>query len=215
MADYCLRCGREAELLASTDGSMLCQSCILVTKPHCIDCIKCHQRKCGDAIYACPFCHLGTSEDAREFDRKLKERLQPVRIEEKCERCGGTLPGLAFILHGKTLCRNCLIYEQDRWEIVSSKPGKYGTRVKVVIERPRSADEATGPHRENPLGRKLFHAIGVDPGNPPPDPFKGAKTMDETRMPDGSCVNCEAYRIGKAGGKHLGINDDMRKAKKK
>jgi hypothetical protein len=205
MGSFCARCGREAELTASTDGSMLCSGCIILTKPHCVDCIKCHQRKCGDAIYACPFCHLGTDGDSAEFGRRVKERLEPIRIDERCERCGGTLPGRAFILHGKALCKPCLTYEQDRWEIVSAKPGKGGTRIRVVFERPKKPGDGTEPDKEiAEMGRKLFHSIGIDPENLPPDPFTGAKTLGEKRMPDGSCVNCEAYAAGKLRGKFLG-----------
>jgi len=202
---YCTRCGREAELLASTDGSMLCESCITLTKPRCVDCIKCHQRKCGDAIYACTFCHLGTAADAGHFEAKVKARLEPLRMDERCERCGGTLPGRAFILHGKALCRDCLIYEQDRWEIVSAKPGKGGSRIRVVFEKPKMPGEAaeTGK-RADRAERKLFHSIGLDPENLPPDPFSGAKAMKEGRMPDDSCVNCEEYEAGKKRGKFLG-----------
>lgn len=206
MGSFCARCGREAELYASTDGSMLCMSCVEAVKPHCVDCVKCHQRKCGDAVYACPFCHLSTPEDAREFTDRVK-RLEPLRIDERCERCGGSMSGRAFIIHGKALCRNCLVYEQDRWEIVPGKPGKSGTRIKIVIEKPKRAGEGDEPPESgswDEFGKKLFHTIGVDPENPPPDPFAGAKTLSETRMKDDSCVNCEAYAAGKTHAKFLG-----------
>jgi hypothetical protein len=202
MDSFCARCGQKAELYSSPGGSMLCMGCLEATKPRCIDCIKCHQRRCGDAIYACPFCHLGTPEDAGRFVEKAK-RLEPLRIEEKCGRCGGTLAGRAFILHGKALCRDCLFYEQDRWEIVPAKPGKSGTRIKIVLSRPEKPGDAGSPGVDE-LGKKLFGTIGLDPEKPPKDPFVRARTMDEKRMPDGSCVNCEAYAAGKKRGNFLG-----------
>jgi ribosomal protein S14 len=201
MGSFCARCGREAELLAGSDGGMYCNDCLLQSQaPRCIDCVKCHIRRCGDAIYACPFCS-GSPEtaDAAMLQAQLKKEriLAPIRIDEKCERCGGTLPGRAFIMHGKALCRDCLLYEQDRWEVVSAKPGKGGSRIRVVIERPKVP---TDPE----YAKKLFHAIGADPENLPPDPFSGSKPINEKQMPDDSCVNCEAYAAGKIRGKFLG-----------
>ncbi len=189
----CIRCGREAELLASTDGSMMCQDCIIQAKPQCVDCVKCHQRKCGDAIYACPFCYKSTQEDMREYERKVTtHRLEPLRVDERCERCGQTFSGRAFVLNGKALCRDCLVYEQGRWEIVAGKPGKGGSRVRIVIEKPLPPGELKGEAvlEEERLGRKLFHSIGVDPENPPPDPFRKAGTIEEGRMADDSCASC-------------------------
>jgi hypothetical protein len=207
MGQSCPRCGNNAELYASTDGSMLCMACVEATKPYCVDCIKCHQKKCGDAIYACAFCHLGTEKDAERFISKAGVRLEPLRMDERCERCGATLTGRAFILHGKALCRDCLIYEQGEWEIVPAKPGKYGSRVKITIAWPIPGPGAAQPDAGRvETGRKLFRSIGVDPDNLPPDPFSGDRTLREGRMPDGKCANCEAYSSGKKRGKIRGRN---------
>jgi hypothetical protein len=208
---FCVRCSREAELLAGPDGAMYCQSCLLqVASPRCIDCVKCYQRRCGDAIYACPFCHGSPdSAVAESFQRELKKErvIPPIRIEERCERCGGTIAGRAFILHGKALCRDCLLYEQDRWEIVPGKPGKFGTTVRIVIEKPKKMDESAEQDWHG-FGKRLFHSIGVDPENPPQDPFSRTKTLDEARMADDSCLSCEAR--GKEGkrGKRIGTARD-------
>ena len=191
MMSYCQRCGSETELYTSPEGSMYCLSCIEATRPRCIDCVKCHQRKCGDAIYACPFCHLGTEKDAQVFEKEAR-RAEPIRIEEKCERCGGPMHGRAFILHGKALCKKCLIYEQDQWEVVPGKPGKYGTKIKVVIEKPK---------------KKLIRLLDLDPDDLPKDPFASAKIISETRMADDSCKNCEAYEKGRKSAKFMGAKE--------
>jgi len=210
VGSFCARCGREsAELMASPDGGMYCQSCLLQSAaPRCIDCVKCYQRRCGDAVYACPFCHGSPdSTEVESFQRQLKKErvIPPIRIDEKCERCGGTLSGRAFILHGKALCRVCLVYEQDRWEIVPGKPGKSGTRIRIVVERPKKTGEGAEPEGDwSEFGKKIIHSIGVDPENLPPDPFIGAKTLGEARMADDSCVNCEAYALGKKSAKFMG-----------
>ena len=205
MDSFCSRCGQQAELYASPDGSMYCQSCIIQTKPVCIDCIKCHQRRCGDAVYACPLCTHGDGESARIFEKEVK-RVEPLRIEEKCERCGGPMHR-AFILHGRALCRDCLIYEQDRWEIVTAKPGGTGTRVKIVIHPPKMP-AAEEPAKQVRVAKKVFHLIGADLRSLPSDPlftrFSGAKTLGERRMPDDRCVNCEAYAAGRKRAKFLG-----------
>lgn len=115
-----------------------------------------------------------------------------MRVEEKCERCGGALPNRPFILNGKALCGVCLFHEQKRWEIVEAKPGKHGARVKIIVEK-----KDPKPETENPTGKRLFHELGIDPENPPPDPFSAARTMPEKRMPDDSCKNCEDYSRGR------------------
>ncbi|MFH0884910.1 MAG: hypothetical protein V1861_04330 [Candidatus Micrarchaeota archaeon] len=205
MSSFCVRCGREAELLAGPDGGQYCQDCLLQSAaPKCVDCVKCHIRRCGDAIYACPFCSGSPeSADVESFQMRLKKEriLAPIRFDERCERCGGALPGMAFILRGKALCKPCLLYEQDRWEIVSAKPGKGGTRIRVVIERPKKPIDSEST-------RILFRTIGADPENLPPDPFSGSKPINERRMADDSCVNCEAYATGKKRGKYLGWASD-------
>lgn len=112
-------------------------------------------------------------------------------------------------------CRDCLLYEQDKWEIVSAKPGN---RVKIILEKPSTtpyphtlprADghaHPSGHHdgHESAAGKKLFHLLGVDPDNPPPDPFSSANPASERIMSDDSCKNCEAYRLGKKSAKFLG-----------
>ena len=213
MASYCPRCGRESELYAAPDGGMYCQDCARqLSSPACTQCVKCFQRRCGDAVYACPFCHGSPDTlDVEAFQRQLKKErvLQTNRVDESCERCGGSLHGKAFILNGKALCKKCLLYEQDKWEIVTGKPGKSGTRVKIVVEKPK-APEPPEKLREDRLGKKLISLIGVDIKNPPPDPFSDSGPMDERRMPDDSCVNCEAYSMGKMGKKILGVQSRKR-----
>jgi len=196
---HCARCGREADLQAGPDGGLYCLDCYQqVSKPQCIDCIKCRQRVCGDAVLACPFCPYSSASDVEIFENNLKKIAEPLRMEEKCERCGGSFHGRVFVLHGKALCRNCLVYEQDRWEIVPAKPGKGGTRVKIVIDKPKKPGAMPD---DSSLGKRLFHSIGVDPDDPPPDPFSLARMMEEKRMADDACRNCDAYAKGKKRGK--------------
>lgn len=199
MGSFCARCGRESDSLdASPDGSMLCSDCLIQSRPENMGCRSCSERYCG-GVMACPFCTGCSGQVAAEgfIASVRKPILQPIPLNERCERCGGTLQGRAFILRGKALCRDCLLYEQERWEIVSSKPGKGGSRIRIVIEKPKI------PGGEE-YAKKLFHAIGADPENLPPDPFRDAKTLREKKMPDDSCVNCEAYAAGKKRGKLLG-----------
>lgn len=196
MGSFCSRCGIETELQPAPDGSMYCSSCIqIAVSPRCIDCVKCYQKRCGDAIYACPFCH-GTPESyVGQFEERLKKPvLQALRMEEHCERCGGTLAGRAFILNGKALCRDCLIYEQDRWEIVPAKPGKFGTTVRVVFEKPKPVVSPAERALDSAAAKRLFYLIGIDPDNPPPDPFPHSTPINEGKMPDDSCVSCEPYQ---------------------
>ncbi|MCI0503095.1 hypothetical protein L0Y65_00115 [Candidatus Micrarchaeota archaeon] len=207
---YCARCGREAALSAGPDGGMYCGDCIHQISPQSMDCRSCAERYCG-GVMACPFCTgcAGMETPAAFIENVKKPVIQPLRVDEKCERCGGTLSGRAFILHGKALCRDCLIYEQDRWEIVPAKPSKHGNRIRIMLERPQKpagADDAEA-------ARRLFHSIGVDPENPPPDPFAGAKTLGESKMPDNSCINCEAYAAGRKHAKFLGANEGDGKKK--
>ncbi len=199
MQSYCARCGREsASLSAGPDGSMLCHDCSVQPGPQNMDCRSCAERYCG-GVLACPFCTgcAGAVSAEKFIDSVKKPPLEPIRMDERCGRCGATLAGRAFILHGKALCRDCLLYEQDRWEIVSAKPGKGGSRVRVVFEKPAAPGEADE-------ARRLFGAIGVDPENPPPDPFSAARSLKESRMPDDSCKNCEAYALGKKRGNFIG-----------
>lgn len=199
---YCQRCGRQAELRAGHDGGLYCNDCIhQVDRPQCADCNRCSQRYCG--VKACPFCRHGTPEDTVIFQKEVEKPVQPIAVDERCERCGGPMPR-AFILHGKALCKNCLYHEQDKWEIVSAKPGKTGTRVKIVVEKPEPGTGNRKPVAEDPVGRKLFHSIGIDTDDPPPDPFSGNGPAAESRMPDDQCKNCAAYEAGKMRGKFLG-----------
>lgn len=177
-------------------------------RPQCADCNRCSQRYCG--VKACPFCRNGTPEDTVIFQKEMEKPVQPIIVEERCERCGGPMPR-AFILHGKALCKNCLYHEQDKWEIVSAKPGKTGTSVKIVVEKPepgtRDREPQTRdrePGTEDPVGRRLFHSIGIDPENPPDDPFSGNGPATESRMPDDRCKNCASYEAGKMSGKFIG-----------
>jgi len=208
---YCQRCGREAELRAGHDGGLYCNDCIQqVDRPQCADCDRCSQRYCG--VKACPFCEHGTVRDAAIFKSEVERPVQPLAVEESCERCGGPMRR-AFILHGKALCKNCLYHEQDRWEIVAAKPGKTGTMVKIVVEKPKPGNTEPGtrdriPETEDPVGRKLFHSIGIDLENPPPDRFPDKGPAAESRMPDDQCKNCPAYEAGKMSGKFLGPSKD-------
>lgn len=200
MGSFCARCGRESESLsAGPDGGMYCGDCIHQISPQSMDCRSCAQRYCG-GVMACAFCTgCAGAESAGQFISAVKRPvLEPIRMDERCGRCGQTLAGRAFILHGKALCRDCLIYEQDKWEIVPAKPSKHGNRIRIVIEKPG------GPPSEAEEARRLFRSIGVDPENPPSDPFSSAKTMKEGRMPNDSCANCEAYSLGKKSAKFLG-----------
>jgi hypothetical protein len=145
----CSSCGRDTELRAGADGALYCGDCIISAQPACHECEKCFQRVCG--VYACPFCLAAPSPDVSLFNKRL--RAQPIRIEEKCGRCGGEMER-AFILRGKALCKSCLLYEQDRWEIVPGKPGKGGARVKIVLHKSAIAQdkdrEAAVPLYRNP-----------------------------------------------------------------
>jgi len=202
MSSYCARCGREsASLSAGPDGGMYCSDCAVQVSPQNMDCRSCAQRYCG-GILACPFCTgCAGRESAEDFMAAArKPHVQPIRMDERCQRCGATLSGRAFILHGRALCRDCLVYEQDRWEIVPSGPDKHGSRVRVVVELPNrpqggagSPGDARAEKRIDDEARKLFHSIGIDPDDPPPDPFGRAGTLREGRMADDSCRNCEAY----------------------
>jgi hypothetical protein len=146
---------------------------------------------CG--AYACSFCPLSSGEPDAKL---LREQLsQPIRVEERCERCGGSMSGHAFILHGKALCRPCLLYEQDRWEIVPGSPGKGGARVKILH---KSALSEVMAMEETRIAKKLFRTIGIDPADPPPDPIK------ESIMPDDACISCEDERAGKRRRKLVG-----------
>ena len=197
MQSYCMRCGREsAALSAGPDGSMLCHDCLVQSSPQNMDCRSCAERYCG-GVLACPFCTgCAGAVSAEKFIESVKNPpVEPIRMDERCGRCGQTLSGRAFILHGKALCRDCLLYEQDRWEIVSAKPGKAGSGIRAVPGRRSPPDEGAW---------RLFKSIGIDPEKPPPDPFAAARTLGESRMPDGSCKNCEAYALGKKRGKYLG-----------
>lgn len=207
MASYCARCGREAALQAGADGGMYCPDCARALNPACMDCRSCSERYCG-GVMACPFCP-SCAGNAEEFKKELEKPLQPLRIEEKCERCGGGMPR-AFIINGKAVCRDCLVYEQEKWEIVPGKPGKGGSRVRIVIEKPGPIEAPGVPEREpgaageknqreSQEGRRLFQMIGVDIDNPPPDPFASANPISEKPMPKDACVNCEAYRLGTFG----------------
>ncbi|MFH0737926.1 MAG: hypothetical protein V1827_04935 [Candidatus Micrarchaeota archaeon] len=201
---FCQRCGREAELQSGPDGGQYCRDCAISSRPECLDCHTCAQRYCGSAVVACPFCTHCPQTSVEPFKAQVQRPLlQPTRVEEKCERCGGSLGGRAFVLHGRALCKSCLFHEQDKWEIVTAKPSPSGTRVRIVIEKPK---EPIQPERlrDDPRGRTLLRSIGIDPENPPQDPFSGSKPISEQKMPDDSCVNCEAYRMGRKSGKSLG-----------
>jgi hypothetical protein len=166
-----------------------------------MDCRSCAQRYCG-GVLACAFCTgCPGSETAGQFLSAVKKPvLEPIRMDERCGRCGQTLPGRAFILRGKALCRDCLVYEQDRWEIVPAKPGKHGSRIRIALPRLHG----TGKPEDGRDARTLFNSIGVDPENPPPDPFSGDRALREGRMPDGKCASCEDYAAGKKRGKIIG-----------
>jgi hypothetical protein len=187
----CSRCGRETDVRSGPDGGLYCEVCIIhAAQPECHSCEKCFRRVCG--AYACSFCPFSSGKpDATLLREQL--RLQPIPVEEKCERCGGTLNGHALILHGKALCRPCLLYEQDKWEIVPGSPGKGGVRVKIL----HKSALAEG-REETRIAKKLFRTIGIDPENPPPDPLK------ESRMPDDACMSCEDEKAGKRRRKLVG-----------
>lgn len=97
--------------------------------------------------------------------------------------------GHALILNGKALCRACLLYEQDKWEIVPGSPGKGGVR--VIFHKAL-------PGEETRIARRLFHTIGIDPAKLPLDPLK------ESRMPDEACNSCEDEKVGKRRRKLVG-----------
>lgn len=182
---------------------MYCDVCIHhAVAPQCQVCTRRLASCCG--VPSCPFCeNYKGSGDVVIFKEKL--RLQPLRSEEKCERCGGPISGHVFVLHGKALCRDCLLYEQDKWEIVPAKPGGSGARVRLIFHQRKPADkEPDGRLAEDRLGKELLREMGVDPANPPPDPFRRAKPRAEGRMADDSCKNCDDYEKGKKSGKFIG-----------
>jgi hypothetical protein len=132
-------------------------------------------------------------------------------VEEKCGRCGGSFGGRAFVLHGKALCKDCLYFEQDKWEIVSAKPGGAGSRVKIVVEKQKDpvTDGKDDPRplrrkTESVEGKRIFSALGIDISKAPKDPFMRAGPIDEKKMPDGSCLFCDDYAKGKKRGNLLG-----------
>jgi hypothetical protein len=178
----CSSCGRDTELRAGADGALYCGDCVVLSACH--ECEKCFQRVCG--VYACPFCLAAPSPDVSLFNKRL--RAQPIRIEEM-ER--------AFILRGKALCKSCLLYEQDRWEIVPGKPGKGGARVKIVLHKSAIAQDKD--REVTRIGKRLFHSIGIHPAKPPPDPLK------EGRMLDDACKSCDDEKNGKRRRKLVGF----------
>jgi hypothetical protein len=191
---HCSRCGRETDVRSGPDGGFYCEVCIIhAEKPECRACEKCFRRVCG--VYACSFCPFSSGNpDAALLKEQL--RLQPITVEEKCERCGGGLDGHAFVLHGKALCKPCLLYEQDRWEIVPGSPGKGGVRVKTILPKSAVAEEMT--KEQTRIVKKLFHSLGINLANPPPDPLK------ESPMPDDACISCEDEKAGKRRRKLVG-----------
>lgn len=193
----CSRCGIDAEVSSGPDGAFYCSSCLIrVSSERCADCFS--RSKSG--IVACPFCPSGTEADTRTFENQVK-RGTPIAVEENCERCGGSIHGNAYILNRKVLCRSCLIYEQKRWEIVPGKPGSSGSRVRIVIEKPKPTDANLpdpGQVRISPKrNERLLGIIGIDPDDPPTDPFGEIHVISEMKMPDESCRSCEAYRLGR------------------
>lgn len=201
----CSRCGRDVDLMSGPDGSLYCGDCIHhAARPECRQCDKCFKQVCG--VYACPLCsHSSGAPDASVFDRQL--RAQPIAVDERCERCGTTIHGSVFILHGKAMCKECLVYEQDRWEIVPAKPDKGGVRVRIIMGKPKSPGNVE-PDMERRMAKRLFHSIGIDPADAPKDPLVAIQAMEEGRMPDDACASCEDEIKGKRRRKLvLGLGD--------
>jgi len=196
MDSACSSCGSISDVQAGPSGSLLCFSCLArAQEPKCVECQRCLRRFCGSAVLACPLCDPSRGPDAIDFVKKqIAERVAtPLRIDETCERCGGSLDGGVFVLRGRALCGNCLASEKDRWDVVPGSPGKGGARIRIYSEPPGMPAMDEGRNRG---------MMSRQPGTYPASRSASAlgKTslanpFAENKMADDACKNCPAKSL--------------------